>query len=85
VRVDQWTHRRRGEIRVALVSCADYPDLPADDQLLSAALLQQGVGAAAAVWNDPQVAWREYDAIVLRSCWDYHLRPAEFLRWLDHL
>jgi len=74
-----------GDIRVALVSCADYPDLTADDQLLSAALLRQGVGTAAAVWNDPQVAWQEYDAIVLRSCWDYHLRPAEFLRWLDHL
>jgi glutathione synthase/RimK-type ligase-like ATP-grasp enzyme len=63
----------------------DYPDLPTDDQLLTAALLRHGVGAAAAVWNDPQVAWQEYDAIVLRSCWDYHLRPAEFLHWLDHL
>jgi len=83
--VDQWTRRRRGEIRVALVSCADYPDLPADDQLLTAALRRQGVGVAAAVWNDPQVAWQEYDAIVLRSCWDYHLHPAAFLRWLDHL
>jgi len=67
------------------VTCAAYPDLPADDQLLRAALHRQGVSAAAAVWNNPQEAWQEYDAIVLRSCWDYHLRPAEFRRWLDHL
>ena len=83
--MDERTRDRKGEIRVALVSCADYPDLPADDQLLTAALRRQGVGVAAAVWNDPQVAWQEYDAIVLRSCWDYHLHAAAFLRWLDHL
>ena len=85
VRVDERTRSRRRDSRVALVTCAAYPELPADDQLLRAALHRQGVGAAAAVWNNPQEAWQEYDAIVLRSCWDYHLRPAEFRRWLDHL
>jgi glutathione synthase/RimK-type ligase-like ATP-grasp enzyme len=83
--VDERTLGRKGDIRVALVSCADYPDLPTDDQLLGAALRRRGVGVTAAVWNDPQVGWQEYDAIVFRSCWDYHLHPAAFLRWLDHL
>ena len=29
--------------------------------------------------------WKAFDAVLLRSCWDYHLRPAAFARWLDGL
>jgi glutathione synthase/RimK-type ligase-like ATP-grasp enzyme len=27
--------------------------------------------------------WEEYDAVVLRSCWEYHLRTEEFLDWIN--
>jgi glutathione synthase/RimK-type ligase-like ATP-grasp enzyme len=29
--------------------------------------------------------WEDLDAILLRSCWDYHLRPEEFRLWLARL
>ena len=35
------------------------------------------------MWHDPAVAWDGYDALVIRSPWDYSLRPAAFLAWLD--
>jgi hypothetical protein len=28
------------------------------------------------------VRWGDFDRLVLRSCWDYHKRPDEFLAWL---
>jgi hypothetical protein len=37
------------------------------------------------VWNDVAVRWSLFDRVVIRSCWDYHLRLAQFLAWLDRV
>ena len=34
------------------------------------------------VWSEPSIAWASFDALVLRSCWDYHRRPDAFRAWL---
>ncbi len=33
-------------------------------------------------WDDAAVDWHDFDVVVLRSCWDYHRRTAEFRDWL---
>jgi glutathione synthase/RimK-type ligase-like ATP-grasp enzyme len=71
--------------RVALATYESAPDLAPDDQLLVPALARVGVRAEPAVWSDASLAWESYDAVVIRSCWDYHLRVAEFFAWLDRL
>jgi glutathione synthase/RimK-type ligase-like ATP-grasp enzyme len=38
-----------------------------------------------AVWDDPAVPWSTYAAVIVRSTWDYHRRPAAFLRWIDRM
>jgi glutathione synthase/RimK-type ligase-like ATP-grasp enzyme len=38
-----------------------------------------------AVWSDRRVNWRRFDAVLIRSCWDYHLRTSEFLDWVERL
>jgi hypothetical protein len=68
--------------RVALVTCREHPDLPADDRPLIAELGRLGVAASARTWDDPSVPWAAFDAIVLRSTWDYHLRITAFRRWI---
>ena len=40
---------------------------------------------AFAVWDDPSVDWAAFDAVVIRSTWDYPTRLPEFLAWLDRL
>jgi glutathione synthase/RimK-type ligase-like ATP-grasp enzyme len=35
------------------------------------------------VWNDPTADWAGYDAVWIRSTWDYTERYAAFLDWLD--
>lgn len=76
---------RRPAPRVALATFAELPLLSADDRPLLAALGAEGVEAEPAVWSDAGVDWRAYDAVLLRSCWDYHLRVHDFRAWLDRL
>ena len=68
--------------RVALVTSREHPDLPDDDRPLVAELGRLGIAASPRIWDDP-VLWREFDALVIRSTWDYHLRVREFRRWID--
>lgn len=49
--------------------------------MLSAA----GIDVVPAIWSDPTVDWRRFEAVVLRSTWDYHRHPDEFRAWLDQL
>ena len=70
---------------LALATCTAYPALTADDQYLSRALHDRGVTAVPLIWDDPRVEWRGYDAVVIRSCWDYHQRSGQFLDWLNRL
>jgi glutathione synthase/RimK-type ligase-like ATP-grasp enzyme len=53
------------------------------DRIFLRELLRRGFDAAPVVWDDPGVAWNEWDAIVIRSCWDYHLKVDRFQEWLD--
>ncbi|MER7331566.1 MULTISPECIES: hypothetical protein [unclassified Micromonospora] len=71
----------RGEPRVALVTCADLPDLEADDRLVLDPLARHGVTAEPVVWDDPTADWAGYDLAVLRSPWDYMPRRDEFVAW----
>jgi glutathione synthase/RimK-type ligase-like ATP-grasp enzyme len=36
-------------------------------------------------WDDPGVAWGDFDRIVLRSTWNYHLASGAFDAWLQRL
>jgi glutathione synthase/RimK-type ligase-like ATP-grasp enzyme len=70
---------------VAFVTCRELPDLTADDRLAAAALTDLGARTDAVCWDDPRIDWPRYDAIVLRSTWDYFLHIAEFRAWIDRL
>jgi len=68
---------------VALVTCDKLPHLYEDDLLLVAALDQLAIDSRAAVWSDGSIDWLAFDALVIRSPWDYFERPREFRAWLD--
>jgi len=69
--------------RVALVTCEALPLLYEDDLLLKAALQEIGIAGVPSVWSDAQVDWDAFDAVVVRSPWDYFERTGEFRAWLD--
>jgi hypothetical protein len=61
---------------MALATCSWFPDGVEEEQPLAALL-----GAEFRRWDDPDVDWTLYERVVIRSTWDYTLRPAEFLDW----
>jgi glutathione synthase/RimK-type ligase-like ATP-grasp enzyme len=71
--------------RVAFVTCAQLRNLSADDRLALDVLSARGHDVSAVVWNETATPWQSFDLVVLRSCWDYHRRPREFVHWLDQL
>jgi hypothetical protein len=75
--------RRTHRPSVALVTHADVPGLADDDRRLIPELDRQGVEVRPAVWSDPNIGWGDFDACVIRSTWDYHLRRDAFLGWVD--
>lgn len=71
--------------RVAVVTCASLRELSDDERPLLGELWTLGIKGEPAVWDDPKIDWSVYDAVVIRSTWDYHLKPATFGAWLDRL
>jgi glutathione synthase/RimK-type ligase-like ATP-grasp enzyme len=67
--------------RIALVTCAELPELGEDEPLLLYALRDLGVDAQPAVWDDAAIDWDAYDLVVVRSAWDYSARRDEFVAW----
>ncbi|MDG4765537.1 hypothetical protein O7632_15735 [Solwaraspora sp. WMMD406] len=75
------TSATRATARVALVTCAELPDLDPDDRLVIAPLAAAGIAVDAVRW-DHDADWDSYDLTVLRSPWDYVPRHGEFLTWV---
>ena len=71
--------------RIAIASCHEVPELWAGECLLPPALQALGVQTAVCVWDDPAVCWQDFDAVVVRCTWDYHLKLDAFLDWLSTL
>jgi glutathione synthase/RimK-type ligase-like ATP-grasp enzyme len=65
------------------VTCRQWPEISESDDLARRALERRGVAVAAQAWNDPAAGFEDFDAIILRSNWDYHFDPEGFLAWLD--
>jgi hypothetical protein len=70
---------------IALVTYRDLPQLTSEDQFVCSFLETLGVKTQAVMWDAPDVAWDTYQAVVVRSCWDYHLHPSRFITWLRDL
>jgi hypothetical protein len=72
-------------MRAALVTCRKHPSLAEDDRPLLGLLAREGIDASPVSWDDPDAAWEKLDLILVRSTWDYVLRPKAFEAWLGTL
>lgn len=68
-------------MRIAFVTSRPFRQHDADLPLLVAAAAERAIDADVTIWDDPDVVWGSYDAVVVRSCWDYLSRRDEFLDW----
>jgi hypothetical protein len=72
-------------MKLALATSTSARDVDPDLDLVVAAADARGIDADVVLWDDPAVTWDEYDAVVVRSCWDYVPRRAEFLAWAQRV
>ena len=63
-----------------LATCRDWPEGEPGAPVLDAALVDRGVSARWACWDDPDVDWASA-LVAVRSTWDYHDRLPQFLTW----
>ncbi len=66
---------------IAFATYAARPEGEADDYAAADALRAQGIDVTFAVWNDDAVDWSGFDAVVVRSTWDYYHHLDAFLAW----
>lgn len=70
---------------VALVTCSNHPHLDAHDAPLPQALAALKMLAHPVAWDNPSVDWTLFDAIIVRSCWNYPQHYSAFLSWITKL
>lgn len=72
-------------IRLAVATSVIVPGIHPDDNHLTTSLRRLGIEPTACIWNDPRVDWAAFDAVLIRSTWDYFKHYPAFRQWLDQL
>lgn len=70
---------------IAIATGRSWLEPPDDERPLLAELARRSFLCVPAAWDDPAADWARFACVVIRSCWDYHLRLAEFESFLDRL
>jgi hypothetical protein len=71
-------------LRIGLASCMRLPEPDPDFEPLVGALRKRGCTTDSHPW-DGRGDHRAFDAIVLRSTWNYYHQPQQFLSWIDRV
>lgn len=71
--------------RIALATCRNLPGWEADDLPFERALRDRGVELSHVVWDAPDADWSAYDAVLIRTTWDYMERRDEFVQWAERV
>jgi glutathione synthase/RimK-type ligase-like ATP-grasp enzyme len=69
---------------LALITYSGLPDGAESERLMLPYLAAAGIETDIVDWRSGR-DFSKFDLIVLRSCWDYHLRVAEFISWLEQV
>lgn len=68
--------------RVALASCDPFPPVVDDEEPLRAGLRAHGFEVSDPAW-DADADWSAFEAVLLRTPWDYQFRADAFVAWCE--
>lgn len=75
--------------QIAIVTCRSLGDYTtnadSEDERLYRFLAEKGHKISFQVWDDEQVDWTAFDALIIKSPWDYFDKINAFYTWLDKL
>lgn len=72
-------------MRIALASSRSLSVHERDDVPFHAALRERGVHVEQPIWDDDAVDWSDFDAVLIRTTWDYPDKHPQFLAWIERV
>jgi glutathione synthase/RimK-type ligase-like ATP-grasp enzyme len=72
-------------MRLALATCSALPAWEIDDRVFHEALAARRVDVRQTVWDDRHVDWTIFDAVLIRTTWDYQEKRDAFVAWAEQL
>lgn len=73
--------------KIAILICEKFKRVPThvDNHELIPALAVHGLIYEEVIWDDPNVDWSQYDAILVRATWDYIDKHAQFIQTMKQI
>lgn len=72
-------------MKIAFLTYSKLINGIASDSLIVQLLKKKGIFVEVLDWRDSSVSWHDFNAVVIRSCWDYYLYFNEFVCFLNRL
>lgn len=72
-------------MNIAFLTCEKVPELVPSDKRVADYLIEQNCPCSPIIWNDPNIQLKTFDALILRSVWDYHILYDQWTAFLDRL
>ena len=69
-------------MRIAFATSEETIHLTDQDRVLAGNFRDRGVEVTPVIWSDTNWHMQDFHAIIIRSCWDYHLQVNRFLQWV---
>lgn len=71
--------------KIGLVTCERLPQLIEADQQIIPFFNELGIDAEPVIWDNPDVNWSRFDALIIRNTWDYFVKADAFQAWLTRI
>ncbi|EFW93725.1 hypothetical protein ZOD2009_01240 [Haladaptatus paucihalophilus DX253] len=68
---------------LGIVTGERAPELSENGRSVQAELRDRGWAAEPVIWMDEDIDWSRFDVALVRSCWNYHIRPDAFREWTE--
>src|SRR6185369_2503896 len=71
--------------RIGFATYREIPELIEDDLPAVPELKARDIEVSPLIWDDPAGKLRDFDAVIIRSCWNYHLKLQQLKEWIGDL
>lgn len=71
--------------KIALATCVELYEPDNDQELMVERFTSAGFEATLEAWDDPRVDWGTFDAVIVRSTWNYFEHVEQFRKWVAHV
>ena len=69
-------------MKIGIATCRNIPEPDVDEDLLLASFERRGHEVHLVAWENASVDWSDFDAVVVRSTWNYPLQVEAFADWI---